>query len=253
MMEVGQIIHNNPVGLECPSYVAALISKLRVGIGRIYWNVNQKIWPGDPEFSWLSLDEKRRSEYPEIDPEQINVPGMEWHDYYNWGGSPEDDGWDQAKAERPNFSFEGVEIRWYKRFGRSMSVNVAWTPEQWVRWYDRCEQTLSAFESHGPHYPRNNKIDYPDVTGKVSLEPNDAALYHLKLLEKIHLLEARENVIACEIIRALEGGARRSYDPEPLKSSDYRYTQTLNWLQQLTGAIPKEPHWTEKPREFWIK
>ncbi len=245
--ELGQIIHNNPVGLPCPAYVAALVAEIQREISRVYWNVNQKQWPGDSHFDWWAFDKADRAKYPQNDPEAINVPGMQWHDYYNWGGSPDDPDWDQAKADRPNFSFEGVEIRWYKRFGRSMNVNVAWTPEQWVRWYDRCAQTLAAYESQAENYHRpGHKTEYPNPEDRVSLEPTEAALYHLKLLEKIALLEAQENAIACEIMRALEGGPRPSYDPDPLKPDDYRYTLTLNWLQQLTGVIPKESHWTKK-------
>ena len=68
----------------------------------------------------------------------------------------------RSAADRPNFSFEGVEVRWYKRFGRSMNVTVVWPAEKWVRWFERCRQTLRAWEdSEGRPSPRD-RVPYPD-------------------------------------------------------------------------------------------
>lgn len=134
-MEAGQLLHNNPIGLDCPEFVCAMMVHIRSELACIYWNINQKPWagaaPGDIGGSddYWSKEEKQWEPLP---------PGIEFRPYYNWGGSPEDSNWDQDQANKPNFSFEGVEIRWYKRFGRSMNVNVCWPPDKWVRWFERC-------------------------------------------------------------------------------------------------------------------
>ncbi len=114
----------------------------------------------------------------------VQIPGMEWHEYYNWGGCPGDADWDQAKADAPNFSFEGVEFRWYKRFGRSMNVNVDWPADKWQAWFKRAIQTVDAWHDAGMRaktveltkgkYNFNPArsgppVQYPDPSGRVEL------------------------------------------------------------------------------------
>jgi len=43
-----------------------------------------------------------------------------------------------CEIEIPNFTFDGVELRWYKYFGRGMSLNCHKTEKQWREWYDKC-------------------------------------------------------------------------------------------------------------------
>lgn len=154
MPEFGQLLHNNPVGASMPEFAEALIVAIRDEIARVYWNVNQKPWAGseDAGHPW-TWDEKNP---PTFD---TGIPGVEWSPYYNWGGCPDDADWDQAKADAPNFAFDGVEIRWYKRFGRSMNVNVQWTPDLWVAWFDRCLDVIRIFENRRECYPREEAID----------------------------------------------------------------------------------------------
>jgi len=45
---------------------------------------------------------------------------------------------DNCEIEIPNFTFDGVELRWYKYFGRGMSLNCHKTEKQWREWYDKC-------------------------------------------------------------------------------------------------------------------
>ena len=71
---------------------------------------------------------------------------MEWRPYYNWEGCPEDPDWDQAEADKPNFSFDGVEFRWYKRYGRSLNVNVVWTAVEWEDWHLRAISVMDLWE-----------------------------------------------------------------------------------------------------------
>lgn len=169
-MEAGQILHNNPVGHAADAFVAALVSAIREEISRVYWNVNQRPFYGnvrDREYvlSWALQD---ASAPP------LGIPGIEWWPYYNWGGAPGDTDWDQAAADRANFSFEGVEFRWYKNFGRSLNVNVVWPAEKWQRWFMRCIQTLDAWEYERCPALRVGRSGqppaYPDPAGAVPLE-----------------------------------------------------------------------------------
>jgi hypothetical protein len=160
-MELGQILHNNPVAIDTTPFINALIFHIRREITWAYWNVNQKRWAGDPDYD------------PWTDSERSFQPlplGIEWRPYYNWGGAPDDADWDQDEANKPNFSFEGVEVRWYKNFGRSMNVNVDWSAEAWRLWFERVIQTIQAYNSRaecfsGMHPP----LPYPDPASKVPL------------------------------------------------------------------------------------
>lgn len=157
--EVGQILHNNPVGAEMPAHAGALVWAIRLELSRVYWNVNQKMWAGSPDFDpWK--DEGKFEPLP---------PGIEWRPYYNWGGSPEDPDWDQEKANAPNFAFEGVHIRWYKHFGRSLNANVKWAPNKWVKWFDRCLQTINAYEYANSRHKFGDVVTYPDPKEVVPL------------------------------------------------------------------------------------
>lgn len=49
---------------------------------------------------------------------------------------------DNCEIEIPNFSFDGVELRWYKYFGRGMSLNVHKTEKQWKTWFDKCMKEI---------------------------------------------------------------------------------------------------------------
>lgn len=74
--ELGQILHNNPVGLPTPDYVDALMSKLRREISRIYWNVNQKQWKEADEVD-LWDPASRALSY------ETGIEGVVWRPYYN--------------------------------------------------------------------------------------------------------------------------------------------------------------------------
>jgi hypothetical protein len=139
-MELGQILHNNPVFHPIPDYAHALIAYLRDELSRAFWNTQQKHWEGARDFSWLECEDSPHALTP--------LPsGIEWRHYYNWGGCPEDADWDQAQANAPNFSFKNVEIRWYKHFGRSMNSNVELKPLEWIDWFTECVSTIGAWET----------------------------------------------------------------------------------------------------------
>lgn len=111
-LELGQMMFGNPVGeYECPDYIEALLAYIFEEISRVYWNINQKEFDEDGH----------------TDP---NFKGMEVNPYY-WGDN-------EKEAVKPNFKWKGVEFRWYKHRGRSMTVNVSMLPNEWVRWSDDC-------------------------------------------------------------------------------------------------------------------
>lgn len=136
-MRVTPETQNTPVGtplLACPAYVEALLSAIRSEIARVYWNVHQQGWNaagcGDIGYGAGGGG----SDDPKI-------PGIEWH-AYSWDADA-----DAAQVDVPNFAFAGVAVRWYKYFGRGMTVNQQWTPDQWVAWFDRCLAVITAYDT----------------------------------------------------------------------------------------------------------
>ena len=225
-MEIGQIIHNKPVGRSAQDFTQALVSAIRDELSRVYWNVNQKPWAGSPQgYDWWN----EPLSYEPL------PPGIEWRGYYNWGGSPEDDDWDQGEADKPNFSFEGVEVRWYKQFGRSMNVNVVWSAEKWQRWFERCMQTIYAYESQNCRAYHGDQIPYPDPAGIVSLTPERADLRYVELMEKVSTLEAQINCMACVCIDVADR------KPPRFEKKDWRWCHALELVTRLGKHALKAP------------
>lgn len=226
-MELGQILHNNPVAFRAEDFHAALLTAIRSKIARVHWNVYKKPWREAGSADIGGHVDRWTDEWRQLS-EDPQIPGIEWHSYYNWGGSPDDPDWDQAKADAPNFSFEGVQFRWYKHFGRSLNVNVVWPAEKWLRWFERCIQTLEAFESHHLSFLYLGKrVEYPDASDRVSLSPEAEDLRYVQLMERIHVLERRLNEIACICIDASEGQAPK------LAKNDIVSCQELDWVARL--------------------
>ena len=117
-MELGQLIHGNPTGeFFTTNYQDALILSLLNEIERVFWNRYQKEW--------------ERWQDPQL-------TGVTFRPYY-WGDDPEE-------VALPNlvFAFSPQEIRWYKHPGRSMSVTLDWSPDEWVQWYEAAYQLILA-------------------------------------------------------------------------------------------------------------
>lgn len=117
-MELGQLIYGNPTGdYGTRNYQDALVLSLLDEIERVYWNKYQAEW--------------NRHDDPKL-------VGVEFRPYY-WGDTEEE-------AIKPNlkFIFSEQEIRWYKHPGRSMSVTIDWTPDEWVQWYENAYQLINA-------------------------------------------------------------------------------------------------------------
>src|SRR3990167_2372596 len=109
-LEMGQMVFGNPVGeFTCPEYIEALIAYIFEEIDRVYWNKNQKKWNKD---------------------ENPKVKGIEFRPYY-WGER-------NKEAIKPNFKYKEVEVRWYKHFGRSVTLNVSKTEKEWIKWFEDC-------------------------------------------------------------------------------------------------------------------
>ncbi len=227
-MEAGQILHNNPVGAPLPDYVRAMISHLRSELARAYWNTQQKFWEEGPGFDWEDKDKEHGlTPLP---------PGIEWRRYYNWAGSPNDEDWDQGQASAPNFAFEGVKIRWYKHFGRSMNANVVWEPVKWVRWFERCVQTIEAWEHENcPVLSNRDGFSYPDPSGVVPLEPSADDLRYVDLMQQLERVKAQLNCIACVCLDVAEGEAPR-FEPQ-----DWCWCKELDWVTRMGLHALKAP------------
>ena len=147
---------------------------------------------------------------------------------YNWSTvCLEDADWDSGRSGSPEFLLQGVEVRWYKRFGRSMNVNVVWPAEKWVRWFERCRQTLRAWEdSEGRPSPRD-RVPYPDPSGAVSLAAEREDLRHVELIDRIRTLNAQLTCVACVCIDVSHGEEPR------FTAEDWRYCHALDWVVRL--------------------
>ena len=119
-LELGQALFGNPTGdYDLPEYAGAMWFVIWSEIARVYSNRTQQ--PFNIKYG--------------TNPE---IPGIEVRAYY-WGADP-------IEATKPNFTLEGVEIRWYKYVGRGMTCNVQWTPDQWVTWFTKCLELIRAHD-----------------------------------------------------------------------------------------------------------
>ena len=114
--ELGHAAFGNPTGEFAVSAIgSAAVSALLAEVSRVAWNREQ----GEIGFD------------NEGDAEAWNAygTGVEWHAYW-WGGE------ETLEAERPNLSFAGVGVRWYKHPGRGESVDREMSPDAWSEWLD---------------------------------------------------------------------------------------------------------------------
>jgi hypothetical protein len=125
--ELGQQMFGGPTEQwSVPHYVTALLWGVAEEIARVESNRTQKSI--EPPVGW-------GGEY------STDVFTMRGYDY------PEDD--DDARP--PNFEADipevgRIELRWYKRLGRSMSANRSLSPQQWVDVFDACIAAVRATE-----------------------------------------------------------------------------------------------------------
>ena len=99
-------------------------------ISRAFWNRRQEPWC---ESRWG--EETTVYDVGNRDP---GIPGITFREFVY--------GDDDPTPELPNFSFGGVEIRWYKYPGRGTSVNKRMTPAEWFSWARECRDAIDAYE-----------------------------------------------------------------------------------------------------------
>lgn len=111
--ELGQTLFGNPVGeYDVPEFARALLRGIMREIERVYWNIHQKNWDGT------------------TDP---GIPGLTIRPY--WWGECECENECTCEASLPNLECGGLELRWYKYFGRGMSTTRTWSTTEWAQWY----------------------------------------------------------------------------------------------------------------------
>jgi len=112
--EMGQFAFGMPwAEFEVSDLGSACIASLLDEVRRVFWNRNGR------EVSFRD----------EGDAEVWNAygSGIEWHAYW-WGDE------EAEEAARPNLTFAGLNIRWYKWPGRGESVEREMTPDDWSEW-----------------------------------------------------------------------------------------------------------------------
>jgi hypothetical protein len=131
-MELGQMLFGNPY--SCPEYVKALVVDLLNDL-EIHWGNEHICTPGCEEFTAIHNWE---------DVYDFSVGGITFKRYY-WGD-------DEGEAAKPNLSFKGIEVRWYKYPMRSSTTNVKMKAYQWVRWYDAFKYELGSHDEDTVRY-----------------------------------------------------------------------------------------------------
>lgn len=120
---------------ECDDFISALLSYILDKVKMVHWNVYQHEWSPD----WHG----DKVEDPEI-------PGIQFTRYYDSCSCPdENDGihLDECRHSKPNFSFNGVGIKWYKYPGRGMSTNKDYNPYEWKEWFNVCLEKVREFDN----------------------------------------------------------------------------------------------------------
>ncbi len=112
--EIGQAAFGAPWSEHEISPIGeAAISAVLAEIERVHWNHYQR--------ECLFRSEEDSEDWNRLG------SGIEWHAYW-WG----DD--DAPEVERPNLTFGGLAIRWYKYPGRGQSADADLVPEAWSDW-----------------------------------------------------------------------------------------------------------------------
>lgn len=116
--EIGQAIFGAPSSeFCCPEWIVAGIRYISEELCTLQWNKTQQ------KFDDLTGNVGG----------EFTCPCFELR-AYQWN---EDD-------ERPNFSCDGFEVRWYKYCGRGTSMNKDITPAEWVVVFDKCVEWINA-------------------------------------------------------------------------------------------------------------
>lgn len=113
--ELGQACFGCPTSeFACGEFVEAGLRYLCNEIERVEWNIRQE--------QFESPSSNNGSEY--------NTYAFQMRAYY-WGE-------DEKLQALPNFSCDGLEVRWYKYLGRGMSMNKEIDANEFFKIIDKC-------------------------------------------------------------------------------------------------------------------
>lgn len=112
--ELGQAVFGQPhKAYKVPNYLEASLGLIREELARVTWNVTQRDDLGDPFGN-------------EATQRDLGVFQVESYS------------WDDDLEQEYNFKYRDLEISWYKYFGRGMSMNRKFTPDQTAIMLDDC-------------------------------------------------------------------------------------------------------------------
>ena len=117
-LELGNIMFNTNVNqiYNCPNYIEVFLNTIKEVLNIKMWNKYQKEY--DSPF-----DNTGNSYKNDI----FEVEAYSWDDDY----------------EQPyNFKYKDIEISWYKYLGRDMTINKKVTPNEAIKMFDDCINSL---------------------------------------------------------------------------------------------------------------
>lgn len=131
MPELGQAFFGAPTGeFEMPAIGESAVRHVLDEMRRVYGNRHQEAQDfGDNDGFAL--------------PEGALGPEISYRSYVWCMCDGEDP---KCDCHLPNLTFGGVEVRWYKYFGRGMSCNRDMTPNEWDVWLNEAMEHLRSLD-----------------------------------------------------------------------------------------------------------
>ena len=117
-LELGNIMFNTNVNqiYNCPNYIEVFLNTIKEFLNIKMWNKYQKEY--DSPFDNTGNSYKN---------DTFEVEAYSWDDDY----------------EQPyNFKYKDIEISWYKYLGRDMTINKKVTPDEAIKMFDDCINSL---------------------------------------------------------------------------------------------------------------
>jgi hypothetical protein len=119
--ELGQLVKEQYNSFDCPAYLEAALKMVKSNLDRVLWNTTQETHDTF-ESNDYSCDVFEVQKYSWTDEEQL------WNFRY------------KADAKWP------LEVSWYKHFGRSMSCNKEFTPDECAAMLDECIKYINSVD-----------------------------------------------------------------------------------------------------------
>ena len=117
-LELGNIIFNTNINqmYNCSNYIEAFLNTIKEFLNIKMWNKYQKEY--DSPFDNTGNSYKN---------DTFEVEAYSWND----------------DCEQPyNFKYKDIEISWYKYLGRDMTINKKVTPDEAIKMFDDCINSL---------------------------------------------------------------------------------------------------------------